>query len=71
MTEFTPVASTLGGVLIGVAAVLLGWGLAGYCPGPPITSLGSGSPHVYLFFATLLVVGYLPGLFEDRATTVN
>ena len=33
-----------GGLLFG-----MGWGLGGYCPGPVITSLGSGSVNAVLF----------------------
>ena len=58
-------------LIIGAAIFGIGWGLAGYCPGPAIASLGSGSPHVYLFVAALLVGGYLPGFFEDKATAAN
>lgn len=43
----------LGSVLFGI-----GWGLAGYCPGPALTSLGSaqGSPLVF-------VVGLVGGMY--------
>ncbi len=36
----------------------VGWGLAGYCPGPAITSLGSGQVRPFLF-----VVGMLGGMY--------
>jgi uncharacterized membrane protein YedE/YeeE len=38
-----------GAVVFGV-----GWGLAGLCPGPAITSLGSGKPEAAVFVAAML-----------------
>ena len=38
-----------GGVLFGV-----GWGLAGYCPGPALVALGGGSGSAALFVAAML-----------------
>ena len=38
----------------------VGWGLAGYCPGPAIVSLGFVPGHAWVFFATM-VVGVLIG----------
>jgi uncharacterized protein len=38
-----------GGVLFG-----LGWGLAGYCPGPALVALGSGSTAAGLFVLAML-----------------
>jgi|LULY01.1.fsa_nt_gb uncharacterized membrane protein YedE/YeeE len=43
----------LGALLFGI-----GWGLGGYCPGPAITSLGSGSLNAFLF-VTAMAVGML------------
>ncbi len=39
-----------GGLLFGV-----GWGLAGYCPGPALVSLGAGQPKAAVFVAAMLV----------------
>lgn len=36
-------------LIIGALLFGLGWGLGGYCPGPAITSLGSGSLNAMLF----------------------
>jgi uncharacterized membrane protein YedE/YeeE len=42
--------------LIGGAAVFgVGWGLAGYCPGPAIVSLGLAPARSWVFFATMAV----------------
>ena len=32
-----------------------GWGLAGFCPGPVIASIGSGSPIILTFLFTMLI----------------
>jgi uncharacterized membrane protein YedE/YeeE len=42
----------LGSTLFGI-----GWGIAGFCPGPALTSLGTGNPKAVLF-----VVGMLAGM---------
>ena len=43
-------AKLLGGALLfGV-----GWGIAGFCPGPAVAALSSGLPEVLLFMAALL-----------------
>jgi len=33
----------------------IGWGLAGYCPGPALVSFGSGQPKAALFVAAMLL----------------
>jgi uncharacterized membrane protein YedE/YeeE len=60
----------LGAVLFGV-----GWGLAGYCPGPAVSSIVAGDPSTLTFFGSLLstlvvyslVTGRVSGL-ANRAT---
>lgn len=42
-------------LIAGAAVFGAGWGLAGYCPGPGIVSLGSGSTHAIVFVASLLL----------------
>ncbi|MDP2066583.1 MAG: hypothetical protein Q8K38_11510 [Burkholderiaceae bacterium] len=39
-----------GGLLFGA-----GWGLAGFCPGPALVSLGAGQPKAAVFVAAMLV----------------
>jgi uncharacterized membrane protein YedE/YeeE len=46
----------LGGLTFGV-----GWGLAGYCPGPALASLASGSPKPVIFTIAMLAG---MGIFE-------
>ena len=52
----------LGGLAFGV-----GWGLAGYCPGPALASLATGAAEPVIFTIAMLVG---MGIFEllDRAT---
>jgi uncharacterized membrane protein YedE/YeeE len=39
----------------------MGWGIAGFCPGPAIVSLASGSEHAFIFVAAMLL-----GMFGFR-----
>jgi uncharacterized membrane protein YedE/YeeE len=48
-------------LLLGSAAFGVGWGLGGFCPGPAIVALGTGSVRALVFFAAMLVGA---GLFE-------
>jgi len=48
-SDITP-SLVLGAVLFGA-----GWGTAGFCPGPSIASVGSGSPHAVANLAGLVV----------------
>ena len=50
-------------LIIGALLFGSGWGLGGYCPGPAITSLGSGSLNA-LLFVVAMGVGML---LADRA----
>ena len=57
-------------LLIGAAVFGVGWGLAGYCPGPAIVSLGSAPGRVWIFVATMaigIVVGDAVGNPRARA----
>jgi uncharacterized membrane protein YedE/YeeE len=52
----------VGGLLFGA-----GWGLAGFCPGPAIVSLGMGQPKAVVFVAAMVAGMLLFELFERRA----
>jgi uncharacterized membrane protein YedE/YeeE len=56
-------------LLLGSLAFGIGWGLAGYCPGPAITSLGRGSSAALIFTVSMLI-GMLvfEGLERYRST---
>jgi uncharacterized membrane protein YedE/YeeE len=47
-------------LLAGAALFGIGWGLAGYCPGPAIVSLGLQPSRAWLF-AVAMIVGVLLG----------
>lgn len=53
-------------LLIGAAIFGLGWGLGGYCPGPAITSIVSGSVEVLAFVAAMLGAMWITGTIEKR-----
>lgn len=54
-TFHLPQATALDARLIGGAATFgLGWGLAGYCPGPAFASLSLGDPRSLAFVAAML-----------------
>lgn len=41
-------------LLVGAAVFGLGWGLAGYCPGPALASFGFGNPETFVFVAAMI-----------------
>ncbi len=50
-----PTRRDLDARLIGGAAIFgLGWGIAGFCPGPAVAALSSALPGVFLFVAAML-----------------
>ena len=51
----------LGAILFGV-----GWGLAGFCPGPALAGLASGKPEVALFVAAMAAGLWLAGRIPRR-----
>ena len=53
-------------LLMGAALFGVGWGLAGYCPGPALASLLSGSTDVMIF--VLAMVG---GMWVAKRVTTN
>lgn len=48
-------------LIVGSTAFGLGWGLAGFCPGPAVTSLSVGNPTVWVFMISMLVGMWLAG----------
>lgn len=49
----------LGSMLFGV-----GWGLAGFCPGPAIVGVVSGAPSVLIFSASMIGGVYMHRVYE-------
>ena len=41
-------------LVVGSLTFGVGWGLAGYCPGPALVSLGSGQPKALIFVIAML-----------------
>ncbi len=54
-------------LIAGAAMFGTGWGLAGFCPGPAITSLASGAAPVALFVIAMVAGIYLHGAFTRLA----
>ena len=51
-----PAARRVDARLVAGSAVFgVGWGLSGYCPGPSVVALASGSASVLVFVAALLI----------------
>ncbi len=50
----------IGSVLFGA-----GWGMAGFCPGPALTSLGTGNPKAVIFVVAM-IAGMAIFEFADR-----
>ncbi len=53
-------------LVIGAVLFGIGWGLAGYCPGPALTSLASGWGAPLVFVASLLIAMLAVSLVERR-----
>lgn len=53
--------------LLGGSALFgLGWGIAGFCPGPGLTALASLTPEAGVFVATMVIGGLLHRLVARR-----
>lgn len=51
-----PTASAIDSrILVGSAIFGVGWGLAGFCPGPALTALGQGSPAAITFVVAMFL----------------
>ncbi len=53
-------------LMAGAAVFGVGWGMAGYCPGPAITALASGAMEPALFVVSMLIGSQLARLFLAR-----
>jgi uncharacterized membrane protein YedE/YeeE len=51
LSELTRIDTPL---VVGAAIFGLGWGAAGYCPGPAVVAAASGSPAAVVFLASML-----------------
>ncbi|MGC1548675.1 MAG: DUF6691 family protein, partial [Rhodanobacter sp.] len=46
-------------LVIGAALFGIGWGMAGYCPGPALASISGGSASVWLLVLTMALGWWL------------
>jgi uncharacterized membrane protein YedE/YeeE len=53
-------------LIIGSAMFGIGWGIAGFCPGPALVGLGMGLPKAGIFVAAMLAGMALFELIERR-----
>jgi len=51
-------------LIIGAGLFGIGWGLGGFCPGPALAGLATGSPEVLLFVAAMIAGQWLAGRVE-------
>jgi len=60
-----------GPLIIGACIFGVGWGLAGYCPGPAITALSSGTLEPVAFLAAMLAGSQVARLYDLKFRTKN
>jgi len=58
-------------LLAGAALFGIGWGIAGYCPGPALASLAGGPASVWLFVATMALGWWLASRLPTRRETAG
>ncbi|MBI1180760.1 MAG: YeeE/YedE family protein [Alphaproteobacteria bacterium] len=51
-------------LVVGAALFGVGWGLAGFCPGPALTALPFGFHKVYIFVGAMIAGSLAFGLWE-------
>ena len=58
-------------LLLGSLAFGIGWGVAGFCPGPALVSLLAWQPKAWIFVASMLVGMALFALLERRRSPAS
>lgn len=53
-------------LIVGSSVFGIGWGIAGFCPGPGLVAIGMGEPKALLFVAAMVVGMGLFELLEQR-----
>jgi len=53
-------------LVLGSLAFGIGWGIAGFCPGPAVVSAAAGQPKAWIFVAAMLVGMVLYNVIEQR-----
>lgn len=65
-----PTATQLDRRLVGGSLMFgVGWGIAGFCPGPALVALGAGEVKAVVFVAAMLVGMAVFEVFERRSAT--
>jgi uncharacterized protein len=63
-----PTSRRIDARLVGGAALFgIGWGIAGYCPGPALASLGAGVPALLVLVACMIAGWWLAARLLPRA----
>lgn len=57
-------------LVVGAGLFGAGWGLAGYCPGPALTTLVTSTPKIFVFVGAMLA-GMVLFRFVDAALTAR
>jgi uncharacterized membrane protein YedE/YeeE len=58
-------------LLIGSLIFGIGWGIAGFCPGPAIVSAAAGQAKAWIFIGAMLVGIILHRMIERRNSTLS
>ena len=58
-----------GRLLAGSAMFGVGWGLAGFCPGPALASLVTFEPAIFIFVISMTLGMYIYGTLDSRFTS--
>lgn len=58
-------------LVLGSVAFGVGWGLAGFCPGPALVALGAGHVKAFVFVAAMLAGMLVFELAERAGTSVR
>lgn len=54
-------------LILGAALFGVGWGIAGYCPGPSLVSVASATPQIAVFVAAMLLGMFVVQRLEAHA----
>ncbi|RTZ17292.1 YeeE/YedE family protein [Vibrio aquaticus] len=53
-------------LVVGSALFGIGWGIAGICPGPAVSSLAAGGSSIILFLAAMVIGSLLGSLYLNK-----
>ena len=56
-------------VIVGSLGFGIGWGLAGFCPGPSLVALGTGAPKAIVFVVAMLAGMAVFELLQKKSKT--